>query len=193
MSDKEIYCGYTIEFQPEENPDNPRDWDHLGSFVGNHRRYNIWDDELKSHGESWDDDLKHHLSNKGLKLSDVICFPVYMLDHSWLRFSTNDFCDRWDSGQVWFIYTSKEYVRKWFSWKQITPHRLKQIYQSLINEIEQYDQYHSWGVYEFRILDPQWEEYVEWQWGYYDDSHIDEAKSYIDHAIKKINESVAAK
>lgn len=38
---------------------------------------------------------------------DLLLLPIYLYDHSGLAMSMSDFGDRWDSGQVGFIYTDR--------------------------------------------------------------------------------------
>jgi hypothetical protein len=64
MSDKEIYRDYTIEYTQDEDSLNPREWGNMCTFVANHRRYYLGDEQLKCHNESWDDDFKQHLKEK---------------------------------------------------------------------------------------------------------------------------------
>jgi hypothetical protein len=60
---------------------------------------------------SWDE-LKETIE----KNEDVtVILPLYMYDHSGVTIRTYPFEDRWDSGQIGFIFVSKDKVRKEFS------------------------------------------------------------------------------
>lgn len=39
----ETYKGHNIKIEADESPENPRDWDNLGSMYCLHRNYNLGD------------------------------------------------------------------------------------------------------------------------------------------------------
>lgn len=93
--------GYTLKIIPDENPLNPRtDCDHLGIMLCWHRRYSLGD----SHPYDTPQDFAESAAAKDM----FVCLPVYLLDHSGLYVSVNDFNDSWDSGQLGFIYCTKQ-------------------------------------------------------------------------------------
>ena len=49
-----------------------------------------------------------------------IVMPLYLLDHSGLAMQTTSFHDPWDSGQVGWVYVSKEDVLKEFGAEKMT-------------------------------------------------------------------------
>ena len=63
--------------------------------------------------------------------------PVYLLDHSGLRMSVIDFKDPWDSGQVGFIYCTKEAIEK-AGIKEYDKHSIGKILKA---EVDSYDEY----------------------------------------------------
>ena len=101
--------------------------------------------------------------------------------------STTSFNDRWDSGQVGWIYTDKETVLsqrdKFQNIKgnliKITKHNWKEAaYQFLKGEVKEYDMYLQGDVYGIVIeeYDSDLEEFDEIDscWGFYEDSYDEE-------------------
>lgn len=94
--------------------------------------------------------------------------PLYLYDHSGITMSTGSFNDPWDSGQVGFIYTSKEVVLRELcdvneeNWRETAVKLMKA-------DVEAYDQYLTDDVYGFityEDVDGEWEE-VESVWGFF--------------------------
>lgn len=106
----EIYKGLTIRLVNDDtDPESPRRCDNLGTMVCNHRRHNLGDKQVRSSlnealeelAEVYDADIV----NFNLKNNFVI-LPLFLSDHSGITMSSKSFNDRWDSGQVGFIYCS---------------------------------------------------------------------------------------
>ena len=94
-----------IDYDYSYNP-NPREDDNLGVMACYHTRYSLGDENVP---KTYSDFKEWYNSHK----EDVYCMlPVYLLDHSGLRMSVIDFKDPWDSGQVGFIYCTKEAIEK---------------------------------------------------------------------------------
>lgn len=77
-----------------------------------------------------------------------VCLPVYLLDHSGLYVSVNDFNDSWDSGQLGFIYCTKQDAQKWFNNTDVTEDEIK---KELTAEVEEYNDYLNGAWYGFLI------------------------------------------
>jgi len=173
------YKGYTITVEQDLMCESPRTFDNLGTLAAFHRNYNdessINSDEFKSLNA-----IKKHITSKsGL---DAICLPVYLYSHSGDTISTTPFSCRWDSGQLGFIYCSKEQVRKDFSWKRITAKRLEEIKKYLKSEVDQYDKYLTGEVWFTSITKEGDDEIIDCCGEMYDDidNLIADAKSMCD-------------
>jgi hypothetical protein len=175
------YKGYIIEIMPHEVPESPREWDNLGTMATFHSRYDLGDkvDFKSEQFDSWDEMANYIEKEKGA----VVILPVYLYDHSGLRMSTGDFHDRWDSGQVGYIYVTKEdIVRKY---GKDTPENREKARNVLKREIETYDQYLTGDVWGYKVTDPKGEE-LDSVWGYYgQESAIDEAKSVVNYDMQR--------
>ena len=133
--------GYTLKIIPDENPLNPRtDCDHLGIMLCWHRRYSLGD----SHPYDTPQDFAESAAAKDM----FVCLPVYLLDHSGLYVSVNDFNDSWDSGQLGLIYCTKQDAQKWFNKPDVTEDEIK---KELTAEVEEYNDYLNGAWYGFLI------------------------------------------
>lgn len=117
-----------------------------------------------------------------------ISLPLYLYDHSGITMNTTGFHCPWDSGQVGFIYVSREKVREEYGWKRITKAREQQILAYLKAEVETYDQYLRGDVYGFVIeelkQDGTWENFDSC-WGFYGDDPFKNGIS--DHIGKELH------
>lgn len=139
---EEEYKGYNIQVEYDEFPLNPREeCDNLGTMVCFHNRYNLGD----KHDFSLEEARKYE------DREDWICLPLYLYDHSGITMNTTGFHCPWDSGQVGFIYVSKEDVRNEYGWKRLTQERIKRIEGYLRNEVEEYDYYLRGECYMFDV------------------------------------------
>lgn len=187
MSETIEYRGRKIEIWNDEDPMNPRtEWDNLGTMVCFHNGYDLGDE---NHGydhndyESWEE-----LYNAIDKQEDaLIILPLHLYDHSGIAMKVGSWVGKahhaeWDSGQVGFIFISKEKVREEYSAKRISSKLANRIATYLEGEVETYTQYLEGSVYGYTTGDDSCG-------GYYGYDHeksglLDEAKSTIDHEIK---------
>ena len=91
----------TVKVVSEDYPESPREaWDNLGTMVCWHGRYNLGDEQPRQDPEEYLADLPE----------GAIVLPLYLYDHSGITMSTSGFSCAWDSGQVGFIYVTKERI-----------------------------------------------------------------------------------
>lgn len=91
---------------------------------------------------------------------------LFLYDHGGITMSTSSFNDIWDSGQVGWIYVTKEKViAEYGTWDAETIERIEGY---LDGEVEIYDQYLRGEIYGYVIEDPEDEDLViESCWGFY--------------------------
>jgi hypothetical protein len=168
------YNGYKIKIEQDDDPANPRkEFDNLGTLVCWHRRYNLGDENLRYYDEE---------TIEQITSDENIFLPVYIYDHSGITINTNGFHCPWDSGQVGWIYVSKDVVRKEYNWSRITQKRHEQIEQYLKNEIAEYDQYLTEDVWYYLIKKDG--EIVESCGGFYGHDYCEkEAKEMVDWLV----------
>ena len=145
-----------LKIWQDTDPTDPREWDNLGTMVCFHTQYALGDKtDLKSESfQSWNE-LEDHLLTKE---DAEIIIPLYMLDHSGLTIRTRSFSDVdpgcWDSGQIGFIYITKDIIRKEFDKKRLSRKDLDRAQEALEAEVEAYDRYLRGDVYGFTIVKP---------------------------------------
>lgn len=163
---------YSLQIVNDPYPENPRDWDNLGVMICFHRRYNLGDENEIPYEDlnSWEE-LGEYLRKK---LKACIVLPLYLYDHSGITISTNPFSCKWDSGQVGFIYTTKEQIRDFYSRRYITQSWITIARQVLLDEVATYDQYLTGEVYGWEITNLETEEKVESCYGYYNKSSAEQ-------------------
>ncbi len=170
----ENYKGYEIKILIDENPENPRDWDNLGTMVCFHRRYSLGDKHSFASPEEFQEFLK--------EAKPPVVIALYLLDHSGITMRAGkSFSDvdpgQWDSGLVGYSYVTKEALKK----EKLSAQRAREI---ILGEIKVYDAYISGSVFGYTIEGTELEDSV---WGFYDlDDCMKEAKSVIDSVASKI-------
>ena len=162
---------YKLEIFDDLNPCSPREFDNLGTMVCFHRRYNLGDEtELKSSDFSSWEELESYLYKEE---NALIAIPVFMYDHSGLWINTTGFSCPWDSGQVGYIYISKEKVRREYSCKRISKKLKEMIREMLCSEVDLYNDYLSGNVYGFTLTDKENAEEIDSSCGFYGTDYIE--------------------
>lgn len=136
--------GYKLQVFRDEYAESPREWDNLGKMVCWHRRYNLGDKHEY-------EDPQAFMESNEYKNAFVI-LPLYLYDHSGITMSNTDFGDRFDSGQVGYIFVTKEQAQKEFG-GELNEKLAQRIKELLINETETYDNYLQGDCYGFKITD----------------------------------------
>ena len=110
--------------------EGPREWDNLGTMLCSHKTYDLGDIQFDaSKYEGWYDALFHNLCNElsiypeAVKDEEeiydkFIILPLYAYVHSQIRISTTGFNCSWDSGQIGFIYCSKNRAKEWTNYTE---------------------------------------------------------------------------
>lgn len=197
------YKGHKIQVIQDPDPLNPRtDWDNMGIFIYSHRNYRLGDEELDtSQFNSTDEIVQWLKKEKGA----VVILPVFAYEHGGITLSTGrggQFSDRWDSGQVGYIYTTKQKIKEFMGkdYKKITPQVRKQLEEHLIGEIKTLDDYYTGNVHGFRIVREVdgieedacdgLDNCMDSVWGFYGDTDymVSEAKEMVDSIIKQKKE-----
>ncbi len=126
----------------DEDAPNPRtEWDNFGTMACYHSRYLLGDKDVPSMDEV----------NELIKSDDVISIPIYLYDHSGLTIATHPFSCPWDSGQIGYIYVTKDQIRKEYSCKRITKKIMDRALSVLQCEVEVYDQYLTGQCFGFEL------------------------------------------
>ena len=171
-----IVGDHKIEVWNDTDPENPREWDQLGTMACFHRRYTLGD----KHDLSVEQVQKIESTGK-YDGDDVICLPLYLYDHSGITMSTRPFSCPWDSGKVGIIFVTHKKVKESFRWHRMTKARIEQITKYLVNEVKEYDAYLTGAVYGYTLFDGKGE-IVDSCGGYYGD--WEQMVDYVTKGIK---------
>ena len=181
---------YNISIEQDPDPQNPRtEWDNLGTMVCFHKRYDLGDEHDYKEDDyyGWDE-LEEAITKEE---DPAVILPIYMLDHSGITVSTQPFSCPWDSGQVGFIFISKEKVLKEYSLggDTIPDETLETVEKCLRGEVETYDQYLTGDVWGY-IIEDEDGEHVDSCWGFYGREYCEkEAQDIRDGMIKQEKEA----
>ena len=189
--------GFKVYLARDEDPQNPRDDDNVGTMVCWHRNYILGDDQPKERYPEWLRDLaadKVNANDADLipdehieRIIDkhFIMLPLYLYDHSGITMSTSEFSCPWDSGQVGVIYVAKDKARE--EWPEADENdSYKRAIKCLVSEVETYDQYLTGDVYGYMLEGPDGEE--DSCWGYFGYEYAqEEASSVLEWHVNKAN------
>lgn len=179
--------GLNIEISYDSDPESPREWDNLGKMICYRRNYNLGDEQFApSDFEGWND-LKKHLKEG---LDAVVILPLGLYDHSGITMYVGENHDRWDGGQVGFIYATKEDVEAEFGKGD---EAFKKAEDLLRNEVKTYDTYLRGEVLGYTITDPRTKETIDSCWGYYSVQDLKEDANSTADNYEHPRESVFAK
>jgi hypothetical protein len=148
---EETIDGYNVRYiTVDEEPESPRQCDNFGKMVCLHKKYNLLGDEDHAYRRedfnSWDELRDKIESNE----NPGVILPLYLYDHSGITMKTSPFNDRWDSGQVGFIFVSKDKIREEFSIEdkdEISDEIIENAKKILEGEVLLYDHYLTGDVY----------------------------------------------
>jgi hypothetical protein len=183
---EEIYKGYTIKIQQDQDPMNPRENDNMGKMVCFHGKYSLGDKtELKSNMFNGWDELAEHLKKE---CKAVLIFPLHLYDHSGVSIKIGSFIGlaqhaEWDSGRVGFIYTTKKAILEYYNVKRLSKIILEKAGNLLKAEVEEYNSYISGSIYQYSIENTRGE-FIDSCGGYSDtEEALKDAKYSIDNLI----------
>ena len=186
---------YVVKVYQDESPYSPREDDNLGTMICFHKRYDLGDKHnyKSSDYSSWNEQRKELQKEK-----PCVILPLYLYDHSGITMNTTGFSCGWDSGQVGWIFVTKEQVRKEYNVKYITQKIREKVKKVLEAEVKVYDQYLTGDVYGYVVskvteceLGCEHEEEVSSCWGYYGEEEcMEEGKSVMKYYIEKKEELV---
>ena len=115
-------------------------YEHMVNIVSSRFRHGP-----KTEERAVDDAMLKVISEK------YITLPLYLMDHSGLAMQTASFNDPWDSGQVGWIYVSKEDALKEFGGEKMTGAIRKKAEDLMRSEVAAYDSYLRGECYGFEL------------------------------------------
>lgn len=156
--------------------ENGNGWKFLSNIGGTDNAFNEADERIRK--------LIDKVINK-----HYIILPLYLYDHSGITISTGPFSCPWDSGQVGYIYISKEKAKKEYNWKCMNKTRIEKIKSYLESEVKTYDDYLTGNVYGYVISNEE-DDHIDSCWGFFGDDYkesglLEMAQNAIDCELSK--------
>ncbi|WP_299733418.1 hypothetical protein [uncultured Tateyamaria sp.] len=156
---EETYREHTIKIIHDPDPENPRDYDNLGTMVCWHHRYNLGDKHHHDDPRELLTELCDLDSDTALSMNDLftraekraVILPLYLYDHSGITMNTTGFHCPWDSGQVGYIYVTLADIRKEYSVTRVSQKLRCKIADHLRQEVQTYDHYLTRNCYGFVV------------------------------------------
>lgn len=142
--------GVRVTIWQDDGCPSPREYDQLGMMLMWDRNYNSPDDnpfDSPDDFEAWWHGVGDFADSGEVAPCDddrYLRLPVYKFEHSGVAYSTADFGDRWDSGQVGWIFTTPDKIEATGAPKDSWA-------EQLTNEVEQYSQWASGACYGFTV------------------------------------------
>ena len=142
--------GKTLEVTQDEYPNNPRHDDNISTMVCFHGRYSLGDKHTYKHQDysGWAEMEKAIIENE----KPAIILPLYLYDHSGITISTTPFSCKWDSGQIGFVFISKDKVKNNYGVKRVTKKEIEKATKNILAEVETYDLYLRGEVYGYTLI-----------------------------------------
>lgn len=146
-------------------PVSPREDDNAAVLYCEHSRYNLGDKQFNSSSEA-----DKHIAE--ITQEGGFVETLYLYVHSGLSISTIPFSNFWDSGQIGFVYITKETIDKECPDPENARDWCKQIIES---EVDEYDMFLHGDVYGYELVETTVckccghtsEGIVDSCWGYY--------------------------
>ena len=135
----------------DDDYESPREWDNMSKMFCFHKIYVLGDNHeynINDHS-TWAEFKKQIEKDNDV----VIILPLYMYDHSGVTISTQPFSCQWDSGQIGWVFITKETIRKEYNVKKVTKTSLQKALTYLLGEVEVYNQYLTGEVYSFDLVE----------------------------------------
>ena len=183
----ETYRGFTIDILPDEDPPNPRrDYDPFGTMVCFHRDYDLGD---KGHGYNEGDYTGWAGLHDAIAADHpgAVILPLALLDHSGITMTVGARgafvmdAAGWDSGQVGWIFATREQVHETFGDETLTVERIREV---LVGEVEQYARYLEGAGIVYRVTAPNGVT-IEGCSGFFDTADaLTEARADVDSHVK---------
>lgn len=186
------YKGCSIEVYSDYDTESPRDWDNLGTMVcwhnkgilGDGHKYAknspeqfVWELAEEYYNsdvvQKWRDDRKEKefIEYCLEKLKNYVVFlPLYIYDHGGITIKTYPFSCQWDSGQVGWVYITKEDIRKEYLVKNISKKVMERAKNLIEAKVQTYAYYLEGSVYGYIAKDEEGGE-IESCWGFYGYDH----------------------
>jgi len=174
MDTYELKDGAVLKIEQDIHAESPREWVNLGTMVCWHSRYTLGDiQETRPYDEDEYDSLVEEYCSEGIVLN------LYVYEHGGITMNTDGFSCPWDSGQIGFIFITKEKVIEEYG--DYSEETRKRVEGCLKSEVKTYAQYLEGDVWGFILSKPVTCEHC----GKVEDEEIDSCWGFFGHDIKE--------
>ena len=188
----------TLKIYYDSDAENPREFAEYDSVIAYKSQYTLGEEIIPEPIDWLEEKLnvrkKYEYSNARLAELEAIFFDrfiakrIYLYEHSGLAVSTSPFSNKWDSGQVGYIYITKEKVRDNYNVKKVGKKVKELVLENLEAQVEVLNHYVSGDVFGFKILDSE-DSVVDSYWGFYGDNFLENGiYDYIDKDLLGITD-----
>ena len=130
--------GYTLTIHPDELPENPREWDNLGTM----------------YFENYP--MSRHITGDANAekppIKGCVTLKVYAYVHSGIALKVEEaFGCPWDSGLVGVIYVTHEKIREEYGISRVTKKWREKVREYLKGEVETYNRYLEGDIWRFTL------------------------------------------
>lgn len=138
---------FVLNVLADHDPQNPRvEYENVTQMWCAHRRYTLGDPGFRNEAVTAERIRSQHGPIALIK-------PLYLYDHSGLTISTTPFSCPWDSGQIGWVWITREKLRTEYRRSKEYPTQAKWAEAILQGEVSTYDQYLTGDVWEYRIIE----------------------------------------
>jgi len=177
IGEKEGFKLYLVQDDIGMGNNDPREWDNLGTMVCFHKGYNLGD----KHNFRNNQEFKEWWKENG---KGGVILPLYLYDHSGITMRTGPFSCPWDSGQVGWIYATRETIIKEYG-----KNSRKKAEKLLEGEVKTYDQFLTGDIWGYKIENEEGE-HIESCWGFFGAEYCkEEGLSMLKYVIKEEKQS----
>jgi len=185
---------YKLYIWNDEDSLSPRDKDNLWTILCDYKKYNLWDEQFNSsYWELMENNFAIHINKKYdiCDIDDYYNLTTKEFNKIWQWIEKNIFYDilsftnysdinlyighpkdKWNSWYIWYIYCHKDKIREDFNIKYISEVFKNKTYDIFKWEIETYNQYLSWEIYEY-IFEEREVKIIDWKEFYTERENID--------------------
>lgn len=144
---------FKVTIENDIDCESPREQDNVGIMLAFGSCSHISDNDLtlignKKVSDFWSDPtdfLQYHKEN------DWIVLPLYKYEHSGVAYKTTPFQCHWDSGQIGFVYCSKEVAVKEFGKVLCTKKVAQKAIECMKGEVETFSAWANGQCYGYTI------------------------------------------
>lgn len=163
---KAVNDKYVLKIEHDTDQSNPFEnqeetatmvtW-HRNYALGNQHDYADGDDFFRSllsefgYSDEYYDRLKSKEQLFDVLNKHCVILPVYGYEHGGLSIRTRPFSCNWDSGQLGYIYTTLQDIRKWRGIKRITKSVREDELKIMESMIQTYDTYLQGNVFGYTL------------------------------------------